>query len=27
MQQEVENGLLFRVRVMNQQLGKPETSV
>jgi len=27
MQKEVENGLLFRVRVMNQQLGKPETSV
>ncbi len=27
MQQEVENGLLFRVRVMNQQLNKPETSV
>jgi len=27
MQREVENGLLFRVRVMNQQLSKPETSV
>jgi len=27
MREEVENGLLFRVRVMNQQLGKPETSV
>lgn len=27
MQQEVENGLLFRVRIMNQQLSKPETSV
>jgi len=27
MQKEIENGLLFRVRVMNQQLGKPETSV
>jgi len=27
MQQEVESGLLFRIRIMNQQLGKPETSV
>lgn len=27
MRQEVENGLLFRVRVMNQQLGKSVTSV
>jgi len=27
MQREVEDGLLFRVRVMNQQLSKPETSV
>lgn len=27
MQQEVRNGLLFRVRVMNNQLKKPETSV
>ena len=27
MQQEVEDGLLFRVRVMNQQLNKPEISV
>jgi type III secretory pathway lipoprotein EscJ len=26
MQQEVRNGLLFRVRVMNKQLKKPETS-
>lgn len=27
MQQEVRDGLLFRVRVMNKQLGKPEISV
>lgn len=27
MQQEVRNGLLFRVRVMNKQLDKPEISV
>lgn len=27
MQQEVKNGLLFRVRVMNKQLKKPELSV
>jgi hypothetical protein len=27
MQQEVRNGLLFRVRVMNKQLNKPEISV
>ena len=27
MQQEVEDGLLFRVRIMNNQLGKPEISV
>lgn len=27
MQQEVEDGLLFRVRVMNKQLNKPEISV
>ena len=27
MQQEVKNGLLFRVRVMNNQLKKPEVSV
>ena len=27
MQQEVKDGLLFRVRVMNKQLGKPEASV
>jgi len=27
MQQEVKNGLLFRVRVMNKQLGKSEISV
>lgn len=27
MQQEVKDGLLFRVRIMNNQLGKPEISV
>ncbi len=27
MQQEVQNGLLFRVRVMNKQLNKPQISV
>ena len=27
MQQEVKDGLLFRVRVMNKQLSKPEISV
>jgi hypothetical protein len=27
MQQEVKDGLLFRVRVMNKQLNKPEISV
>lgn len=27
MQQEVRNGLLFRIRVMNKQLNKPEISV
>jgi hypothetical protein len=27
MQQEVRDGLLFRVRVMNKQLNKPEISV
>jgi len=27
MQQEVQNGLLFRVRVMNKQLNKPQMSV
>jgi len=27
MQKEVRNGLLFRVRIMNNQLNKPEISV
>ena len=27
MQQEIRDGLLFRVRVMNKQLNKPEVSV